>query len=97
MAQHFTRRSFKGCWINGMSGNTTGQLTDPVEMGLLNKTTEPLKLLPREEVYRLLKYNMSPKSEQLEKTILQRAIFNYQWRHPKVKPVAKQVDMSESI
>ena len=35
-------------------------------------------------------YNISPKSEQLKKTVPQRAIFNYQWKHSKVKPVAKQ-------
>ena len=30
-------------------------------------------------------------------TISQIVIFNYQWRHPKVKPVAKQANLPESI
>ena len=37
-------------------------------------------------------YNMSPKSGLFEKTVSQRAVFNDHWRHPKVKPVAKQAN-----
>ena len=40
---------------------------------------------------------MSPKSGQLEKTVLQRAVFNYHWKHPKVKLVDKQDNLPESI
>ena len=42
-------------------------------------------------------YNMSPKSGQLDKTVPQRAVFNYHWRYSKVKPVTKQANLPESI
>ena len=40
---------------------------------------------------------MPLKSRHLEKTVPQRAVFNYHWRHPKVKPVAKHANFPESI
>ena len=40
MVLHFAHKSFRRHWIDGISGDTTRQLTNPVEMGLWNETTD---------------------------------------------------------
>ncbi|CAE1278890.1 unnamed protein product [Acanthosepion pharaonis] len=42
-------------------------------------------------------YNMSPKSGQREDTVPHRAVYSYQWRHPRVVPCLTLSDGPESI
>ena len=92
MAWYSALRSFRRHWIDGTSGDTTGHLS---RNGTVEQNHWIIKAIAKRGA--MLWYNMSPRSRQLEKTILQRAISNYQWRHLRIKPVTKQADLPESM